>query len=373
MEGFGDGQTPRLPNRRIQNRHRRIGKLASGARWDYLMTTHAVPGNEWARGSASPELTAAVNDLCIDDQLGVTLACVVIHHGVVVAERYFPDTTPNVFRQDPAPETTAETTFISWSMAKSLTHALVGLCVEDGLLSVSDPVGLASWAGTDKETITLQHLLNMRSGLGFVEDYVDDQVSHVIEMLFGRGTDDVATFAADLPLIHAPGDHWNYSSGDTNILARCVGEAVGPSTMCAYIQDRLFDAIGMSSATAKFDAAGTFIGSSYVYATALDFARFGLLYLNDGWWGERRLLPAGWVDHARTPTPVPPTEEHGYGAHWWLWPYEQSLACHGYEGQRMIVLPDRDAVIVRLGKTNESQNELLRHRLHALIRAIPTS
>ena len=141
--------------------------------------------------------------------------------------------------------------------------------------------------------------------------------------------------------------------------------------MRAYIQDRLFDPIGMTSATAKFDDAGTFIGSSFVYANARDFARFGLLYLHDGWWGNRQLLPARWVDHARQPTSVPSTESHGYGAHWWLWPYERALACHGYQGQRTIVLPDRDAVVVRLGKTDAAQADLLRGRLHEVIGAIP--
>ena len=336
------------------------------------MTARPVPGSKWDYGVAHPDVTKAVDDLCADDQLGLTFACVVVQHGIVVAERYFPDSSPNAFRDGPPVPTTADSTFISWSMAKSMTHALVGLCVEDGVLSVNDPVAVPTWHGTPKAAITVQHLLNMRSGLGFIEDYVDDQVSHVIEMLFGSGTDDVASFAASLPLIHEPGSHWSYSSGDTNILARRIGELIAPQAMHTYIQERLFDAIGMTSATAKFDAAGTFIGSSYVYATALDFARFGLLYLHDGWWGNRRVLPTGWVDHARTPTPVPPTEAHGYGAHWWLWPYDHSLACHGYEGQRIIVLPDRDAVIVRLGKTNESQNDLLRTRLQAVIQALPT-
>ena len=324
------------------------------------MNGRVIPGDDWRRGPAAPAITQAVHDLCTDDRLGTSFACVVVQHGVVVAEWY-----------GPGAETTTSTTLISWSMAKSMVHALTGMCVMDGLLSVADPLGVPSWASSSKEAITVQHILNMRSGLGFVEDYVDGQASHVIQMLFGAGQADVASFAADLPMAHEPGAFWSYSSGDTNILARRLGELVGHQNMRTYIQKRLFDALGMSSSTAKFDAAGTFIGSSFVYATALDYARFGLLYLHDGWWGDQQVLPDGWVDHARTPTPVPPTESHGYGAHWWLWPYDRALACHGYEGQRTIVLPDRDAVIVRLGKTDESKNELLRNRLHALIEAIP--
>ncbi len=335
-----------------------------------------TPGASWEHGPRNELVDAAVDALCHDESVEITTAIVVVHRGRIVAERYQPDTSPNMFRDGPAAETTSATTLISWSMAKSITHALVGVAVGDGALRVEDPIPVPQWRGTEKESITWQHLLNMRSGLDFNEDYVDGEVSHVIDMLFGSGKADVAQYAASRPLRHEPGMHWSYSSGDTNIISRALSSVVAGGsgdTMRAYIQQRLFDPLGMTSATAKFDDAGTFIGSSFVYATARDFARFGLLYLHDGWWGGDQLLPTGWVDHARRPTPVPDTESHGYGAHWWLWPYDRALACHGYEGQRTIVVPDRDAVIVRLGKTPEAQNEQLRMRLHNLIRAIPTS
>ena len=334
-----------------------------------------VPGEQWERGPSNALVDAAVDDLCTDESVAGTTAVVVVQHGRIIAERYQPDSSPNAFREGPAPDTTSDTTLISWSMAKSLTHALVGFAVGDGLVKVDDPVPVPEWRGSEKESITWQHLLNMRSGLDFVEDYVDGGISHVIDMLFATGQADVAAYAAARPLAHPPGSHWSYSSGDTNIVSRALASVTGQSSsdqMRAYIKRRLFDPIGMASATAKFDEAGTFIGSSFVYATARDFARFGLLYLHDGWWGDRQLLPTGWVDHARQPTPVPDTEAHGYGAHWRLWPYDGALACHGYEGQRTIVLPDRDAVVVRLGKTNAARNEQLRERLHDVIRAIPT-
>ena len=247
-------------------------------------------------------------------------------------------------------------------MAKSITHALVGICVADGLLDPGAPAPVPEWAGDERSTITLQHLLNMRSGLRFVEDYVDGEVSHVIDMLFGEGKDDVAAYAAVLPLEARPGERWGYSSGTTNIVCRIVGDAIAPrygdgeAGMTAFMRERLFDPIGMDSAIPKFDARGTFIGSSFVYATARDFARFGELYRNDGRWDDTRILPAGWVDHARQPTPVPDAEPFGYGAHWWLWRNEpDSLACHGYEGQRTIVVPSRELVLVRLGKTPAEQ------------------
>jgi CubicO group peptidase (beta-lactamase class C family) len=335
------------------------------------VTTKNVPGQAWERGPTNADLDEAVQALCTDDALPGTLAVVVIQRGRIIAERYQPDTSPNIFDPEPRP-TTADSTLISWSMAKSVTHALAGLAVADGRLELDAPAPVPEWRGTSREPITLQQMLNMRSGLDYVEDYVDGDVSHVIDMLFGSGKDDVAAYAAARPLKHPPGEVWNYSSGETNIVSRIIGNTLGGTraVMEAHINTRLFAPIGMSSATAKFDPAGTFIGSSFVYATARDFARFGLLYLRDGWWGEQQILPSGWVDHGRRPTPVPDTEPHGYGAHWWLWPYEQSMACHGYEGQRCIVLPDRDAVVVRLGKTNEVHNDLLRAHLHQVIGAL---
>lgn len=280
-----------------------------------------------------------------------SLALVVMQSGDVVFERYGvqPDT---VF--GPGAAVTADTTLISWSMAKSITHAAVGILVGEGRLDPAAPAPVPAWKGTDKEAITLQQLLEMRSGLHFVEDYVDGSVSHVIEMLFGDGKDDMAGFAASLPLAHEPGTVWNYSSGTTNIIARIVGDAVGGGRegMESFLRDRLFHPAGMFSAIPKFDTAGTFVGSSFVYATARDFARFGELYRNDGVAADgTRVLPAGWRDHARTFSAHDPDGQFDYGAQWWLWPdHPGSMGCHGYEGQFTVVLPDRELVVVHLGK-----------------------
>jgi CubicO group peptidase (beta-lactamase class C family) len=273
----------------------------------------------------------------------VTLAELVVRRGEVVHEAYGPGTGP-------------DTTLISWSTAKSVTHALTGIAVRQGLLELDAPAPVAEWAGDDRRSITLRQLLNMRSGLRFVEDYVDDSTSHCLDMLFGAGKDDVAGYAAALPLDHGPGSTFNYSSGTTNIVARTIGQAVGGGEvgMRLFMQAELFAPLGMSSADPRFDAAGTFVGSSFLYCTTRDFARFGELYLNDGVWGERRILPEGWVDFARTPVPVPPEEEFGYGAHWWLWDghgFDGTFAAHGYEGQYIVVCPARGLVVVRLGKT----------------------
>ena len=279
-----------------------------------------------------------------------TLAVVVQHRGEVVAEAY-------------ADGVTAGTTLISWSMAKSITHALVGMAQMDGLLDVRATTGIAQWQNDDRKNITLQHLLEMRSGLAWIEDYVEGNESDVIEMLFGAGKDDHAAYAINQQLSSTPGSEWYYSSGTTNIVSRLLGDALGDKTH-AFIQTRLFDAIGMSSATAQFDAAGTFVGSSYVYATARDFAKFGEFYLRDGIWGNKRVLPSGWVDHARAQTVIDDETGQGYGAHWWTQPAEPgSLVASGYEGQQILVLPERDLVIVRLGKTVAEKRSKVREEL----------
>ena len=304
---------------------------------------------------------------------GRSLAFVVQHRGQVVFERY--GSQPDTVFGAGGP-VSADTTLISWSMAKSITHAAVGICVADGLLDVAAPAPVPEWQGTPKERITLLQLLEMRSGLEFVEDYVDDSVSHCLEMLYGTGKDDVAAYAASLPLIHEPGTVWNYSSGTTNIVSRIVGRAVGGGRegMEAFLADRLFGPAGMTSAIPKFDEAGTFIGSSYVYATARDFARFGQLYLDDGCVGGERLLPEGWRDHARTQVALDDSDEgglvYGYGRQWWLWPaFPGSLACHGYEGQYTIVVPDRDLVVVHLGKSPYDQRRPLADALARVVDA----
>jgi CubicO group peptidase (beta-lactamase class C family) len=307
------------------------------------------PGTDWDVGPPQEDVDTESLDRIVATMrsqpaaLGQTLALVAVHRGEIVAEMY-------------GPECNAATTFISWSMAKSVTHALLGLLVGDGQLEVHAPAPVPAWADDARGAITTQDLLEMSSGLHFVEDYVDDRVSNVIEMLFGPRPSDHAAYAAAFPLDHPPGTVWNYSSGTTNILARIAGDIVGGGRegMETFLARRLFGALGMASAQPKFDDAGTFVGSSYVYATARDFARFGYLYLRDGVWDGGRILPASWVDHARTPvrTVVAADERHGYGAHWWHWNRDPStLAATGYEGQRTIVSPARDLVVVRLGKS----------------------
>jgi CubicO group peptidase (beta-lactamase class C family) len=170
----------------------------------------------------------------------------------------------------------------------------------------------------------------------------------------------VAGYAEARPLAHEPGTFWNYSSGTSNVVSAILGRALGGrAPVDAFLHGRLFDPIGMKSAAPRFDAAGTFIASSFVFATARDFARFGLLYLRDGIWDGARVLPPGWVDHARTPTPASFGQ---YGGHWWL-ATDGSGIFHGsgFRGQYIAVDPTRDLVLVRSGdSTPEQRGQVLR-------------
>jgi CubicO group peptidase (beta-lactamase class C family) len=310
---------------------------------------------------------------------GVSLAVVVQRHGEVVTERY--GVRPaNLFEPDAQP-VTAETPLISWSVAKSMVHAAVGVLGGDGRIDPADPAPVPEWRGTQKEAITLLDLLEMRSGLAFVEDYVDGESSDVIDMLFGAGAKDHAAYAAAKPALQPPGAWWSYSSGSTNIITRVLGDVVArdpeadaatrEATMRAFLDQRLFGPAGMPDADPRFDEAGNWVGSSYVHAPARQFARFGELYLRDGTVGDERVLPAGWVDHARTVVARDPETGFDYGRHWWVWPDQPgSLAAHGYEGQYVIVLPEHDAVIVHLGKTDASMRDRLLARLRRVIGAL---
>jgi CubicO group peptidase (beta-lactamase class C family) len=276
-----------------------------------------------------------------DPILGETHAFVAVHRGRLVAERYAPAFGPEAINP-------------SWSKAKSITQALVGILVADGKIDILAPAAVPEWqsANDPRSQITLDLLLRMSSGLVFVEEYLPDKPSDVIEMLWGKGKDDVAHFAASFELAYAPGFFWSYSSGTSNIVARAAGIAANAQGVDfeRFMRARLFDPLGMTTPMPKFDAAGTFIGSSFCFASARDFARFGFLYLRDGIWEGKRLLPEGWVDYARTPTFQQPTDQGRYGAHFWLdLAGPGSFSANGFQGQFTVMVPERDLVLVRHG------------------------
>lgn len=320
------------------------------------------PTTAWPEGPLPAGLDAAALEALVgalaepDPADGVTDAVLIVHRGRIVLERYGPDAD-------------ADRTLQSWSMAKSMLHALVGVLILDGRIDADAPLPVPEWQGEDdpRRAISWRDALRMRSGLAFVEDYDDAGRSDVIEMLWGRGRDDVAHYAADQPLTHPVGAHFAYSSGTSNLIARAVGTTVGggEAGMRSFMRERLFAPLGMTSPIPKFDAAGTWKGSSFCFCTARDFARFGLLYLRDGIWDGTRLLPEGWVDDARTPTHLEADE--AYGSHWWVDHRNAArFFASGYEGQRMLVDPREDLLVMRLGRSPDARAKLLLERLHEI-------
>jgi CubicO group peptidase (beta-lactamase class C family) len=233
-------------------------------------TQLAWPTETWPQADLDPRVDRAALDRLLDraftepepDDLGRTNAVVVVQHGAIVAERY---------RQ----ESDFDRTFISWSMAKSITSALVGILVRDGKLDISQPIPVKEWpAGDPRRRITVDQMLRMVDGLRFREAehlgdgsvrYYPEEESDVIPMLFGAGKDDVAAFASTLPYQVEPEARWNYNSGASNLLSRLVRDIVGggEAEMRAFMKRELFDRIGMKTADPRFDAAGNFVGSSH--------------------------------------------------------------------------------------------------------------
>jgi len=339
----------------------------------------AWPTLAWATG---PQLTGdpeRVHDLLAapfatrsTPELGESSAFVAVQGGRIVAERY-------------GPGTSSTTTMVSWSTAKSVTHALVGLATGDGLVDPAATLDAPEWRTPEdpRAAVTLDALLAMRSGLHFQEDYLDAEESDCIRMLFGDGAEDVAGYAASLPLEHPVDQVFNYSSGTTNIITRQLASVLATAqgldadvpevrraALEGYLRDRLCAPLGIASAEPRFDAAGTFVGSSYLYATARDFARFGLLYLRDGVWDGRRLLPEGWVDDARTIRSYHQDNGWHYGHHWWVRGDEHgTFWANGYEKQIIVCVPALDLVMVRLGKTLAHQADAFQQFWHDLIDA----
>jgi CubicO group peptidase (beta-lactamase class C family) len=276
---------------------------------------------------------------------------VVVHAGKLVAEAY---------RE--AEGYGPDSRFVSWSEAKSVTQALAGIAVRKGLVDLAAPAAVAQWRqpGDPRAAITLDQLLRMSSGLAWDEGAggTDDSST----MLFGSGRNDMAAFAADMPLEHPPGEHWAYATGTTMIVSGLVRDAVGGDEAAyrAFLDGELLGPLGMQSAVAEFDPAGSFIGGTSFYASARDYARFGLLYLRDGVWRGRRILPEGWTDYSRSLTPG---SEGKYGAHFWLGTVgsgedlaaaglalpDDMYQARGMGGQFLAIVPSRDVVIAYNG------------------------
>jgi len=280
-----------------------------------------------------------------------TTAVVIVHDDRVIAERY-------------APGYGVDTPLLGYSATKSVMSALVGILVGQGRLAVDSPAPVAAWSGPDdpRRAITIAQLLRMTSGLAL--DETQSPFNPVARMLYLER--DMAGFAERAGLEAQPGRTWNYTSGNTLILSRIIRDAVGghAADVLGFARRELFDPLGMRTVTLEIDATGTPVGSTYMLASARDWARLGMLYLNDGEIGGHRILPPGWVRYSSTPT-----LDGGYGAGFWTNRVEGAIPgsdtswgmpgaprdaffARGLLGQYVVVVPSARLVVARFGKSH---------------------
>lgn len=310
-------------------------------------------------GAPRNDLARQVDDLFTSPELGETRALVVMENGAIAAERY-------------SDGYDADTRFVSWSMAKTITAIMIGMMVADGKLSLDESAPVPQWRrpGDARGEITLRQLLQMRSGLRHTEAGNPPYDSSEVRMLFLDGRDDMAQWAEEQPLEAEPGAKFEYSSNTTVILADIAADALTNSTdpdrrrqaVTDYLDARLFDPLQMSSMVPEFDAAGTLIGGSLIHGNARDWAKLGELLRRKGKapTGEQ-LVPRRWVEQMVAPSPRSPQ----YGLQTWLnrpldnpdQPHplfpdrgpHSTFALIGHMGQYVIVSPDQRVTLVRLG------------------------
>jgi CubicO group peptidase (beta-lactamase class C family) len=280
-----------------------------------------------------------------------TKAVVVVHDGKVVAERY-------------AAGIGVETPLLGLSMTKSVTNALIGILTQQGLVTPSMPAPVPEWRGDLRREIEVEHLLRMTTGLAL--DETNSGFDPASQMVYLH--DDMAGFAVNAAVIVPPGTRWAYSSPTTQLLARIVRDAVGgPEQTLTFAWRELFNPLGMRNVTLEFDASGTLQGSTYMLASARDWARFGLLFLYDGVVGGKRVLHEDWVDFSAAAT-----LDSDYGAGFWTNRSEHPNAkgrvrlgiprdaffASGDLGQRIVIMPSQHLVVVRLGDSVDPTGDI---------------
>ncbi len=294
----------------------------------------------WPEGGKAESHPAVAALLSRGDLIGSGMrAVVVVKGGRIAGEAY-------------AAGFSKDMPLLGWSMTKTVTAAVIGTMIRDGRLSAGDKALFRQWQNDQRTDISLADLLAMESGLAFNENY--GTVADVTRMLYLER--DMANFAADQPLEADPGIRFNYSSGTGVLLSRIWMSRLEDKAALAYPRKALFEPLGMASAVLEVDAAGTFVGSSYMYATARDWGRMGLLLARDGVWNGNRILPEGFVEAMRQPNR---TSNGRYSRmQTWLPGASKGLPADtfildGHDGQNIIVIPSLDLVVVRLGLTPE--------------------
>ncbi len=323
----------------------------------YKSSTEQNYAHEWPEGDRVDNsmiegvdytlLSDAVDNALGDEipHLG-TRALLVVYNDKIVAEQY-------------ADGFDVSTRLLSWSMGKSVANALVGILNKQDKLDINEPILMPAWENDARAAITWADMMHMSSGLEWEEDYGNE--SDVNVMLHKVGN--FGKYTAEKPSIAPVNTVWNYSSGSTNLVCLKMRDLF--KTDAEYYNfpyTFLFQKLGMNSVVFETDASGTYVGSSYIYATARDFARFGMLYLNDGNWLGEQILPEGWVDYTRSEAIASGGE---YGSYFWLnlsgeYPDapKDTYTCEGHDGQFIIIIPSKDIVMVRLGYSNPDEFDL---------------
>ena len=294
-----------------------------------------------------------------------TRALLVIFNGQIVAEQY----ASGFNRYTPLP---------GWSIAKSITAALTGILIKQNKLNINANHLLPQWQHTEKENITLRELLQQTSGITYSENYLGP--SEATTMLFKKG--DMSGYIDGLPLENTPGTVFNYSSGNANLVSRIIRNKIDPKIYYGFPYTSLFYPIGMYHTILETDAGGTFTGSSYIYATARDYARFGLLYYENGKWDERQILSENWVHASVQPPAISILKNYGY--FFWLNGFDKDhperrefpdvpsdlYYASGFLGQGIYIIPSKKLVVVRLGQHETDVNELLKNIIIATQSAV---
>ncbi len=280
-------------------------------------------------------LKEAVDSVFINEER--TRAVVVLYKNRLVAERY-------------ADGFSDKTALLGWSMNKSIINTMIGVLSMKQQIDIKERNLFDEWSEDERKNITLNDLLHMSSGLEWNEGY--GGVSDVTKMLYTTG--DAAAYAINKPMQYKPDTKWYYSSGTTNIISKFIRNRINNDEIYHnFPYSEIFEKIGASSFYYETDASGTFVGSSFGYATARDWAKFGMLYYNDGVANGERILPEGWVDYTTTAVQA---SDGAYGAQFWLnknnvkWGSpDDTYCCIGHDGQVVAIIPSKDLVIVRLG------------------------
>lgn len=322
------------------------------------------PDGERVNASQDPVVAKLLDDAALTGA-GMR-AVVVVKNGRIVAERY-----GNGF--------SARTPLLGWSMTKTVNGAIIGTLVKDGKMAVDSKGLFAPWKADGRAAISLADMMAMSSGLAFNEDYGD--VADVTRMLYLEP--DMAGFAEAKPLAAEVGKVFSYSSGTAVMLSRLWQDAIGDKTKAlAWPRTALFEPLGMHSAVLETDEQGTFVGSSYLYATAHDWARFGQFLLQGGVWNGNQILPAGFVDWMREPAPA--SKVYGKGQLWLEAPGDEenpgagvaaglpkdTYWMEGHDGQTVAIIPSEQLVVVRLGLTPAKLGYRPQTMVGALVKAL---